>query len=71
MKVAYMGKYYKRAISLMDSSIFPRTSLDKPISNPDMNHSIGLTPVEKSDEEIVESVVSKLRKIGTTRTGKN
>ena len=58
-------KYYKREVSLMDTKIFPRSSLDKPIENPDIDNSDATTPVEKSDEEIVDSVVAELRKIGT------
>ena len=58
-------KYYKREVSLMDAKIFPRSSLDKPIENPDIENSDAITPVEKSDEEIVNNVVAELRKTGT------
>jgi hypothetical protein len=57
-------KYYKREVSLMDSKIFPRTSLDKPIENPDEDNSIKAVPVEKTDKEIIDNVVSDLRRIG-------
>jgi len=63
-----MGKYYKREISLMNQSIYPRTSLDKPIENPNINNSTEVLPHEKTDQEIVQSVVSNLRKIGTLKT---
>ena len=59
------GKYYKREVSLMDTKIFPRSSLDKPIENPDTENSDTTTPVEKSDKEIVDNVVAELRKTGT------
>jgi hypothetical protein len=58
-------KYYKREVSLMDTKIFPRSSLDKPIENPDIENSDTITPVEKSDEEIVNNVVAELRNTGT------
>jgi len=60
-----MGKYYKREISLMDKKIFPRTSLDMQINNPDIKNSIKADPVEKEDHEIVADVISALRKTGT------
>ena len=60
-----MDAYYKRDISLMDVKIFPRTSLDKTPNNPDINTSIKAVPAEKSDKEIVDYVVSELRKTGT------
>jgi len=60
-----MDKYYKREVSLMDTKIFPRTSLDMQINNPDIVNSIKAQPVEKTDEELVEDVVSALRKTGT------
>jgi hypothetical protein len=62
-----MGNYYKREISLMDKKIFPRTSLDKQINNPDLENSIKTSPVEKEDHEIVADVVSSLRKTGTKK----
>ena len=58
-----MGKYYKREVSLMNDKIFPRTSLDKPIENPDLKNSIETKFDEKSDQEIVNNVVSDLRRI--------
>jgi len=60
-----MGEYYKREVSLMDTNIFPRTSLDMQIDNPDPMNSIVAIPVEKTDEELVENVVSALRRTGT------
>jgi hypothetical protein len=60
-----MGKYYKREVSLMDANIFTRATLDKPIENPDVKNSIKSAPQEKSDQEIVDYVVSELRKTGT------
>ncbi|MCL1813395.1 MAG: hypothetical protein FWG29_07720 [Treponema sp.] len=60
-----MGKYYKREVSMMNKKIFPRTSLDKPIENPDVDNSIKAIPVNKSDQEIVNNVVSDLRRTGT------
>jgi len=60
-----MDKYYKRDISLMDKKIFPRSSLDMQINNPDIKNSIEANPVEKKDQEIVADVVSALRKTGT------
>jgi hypothetical protein len=60
-----MGKYYKREVSLMNGTIFPRATLDKPIENPDVKHSIKAAPQEKSDQEIVDYVVAELRKTGT------
>jgi hypothetical protein len=62
-----MDKYYKREVSLMDAKIFPRTALDKPIENPDINNSISTAPVEKSDKEIIDNVVSALRRTGTKK----
>lgn len=59
------GKYYKREVSLMDTKIFPRTSLDKPIKNPDVDNSIKAVLVEKTDEEIINNVVADLRRTGT------
>ena len=59
------GKYYKRDISLMDTKIFPREYLDKPIHNPDMDNSILAVAVDKGDKEIVDFVVSEMRKTGT------
>jgi len=49
----------------MNNKIFPRSSLDMPIENPDIEHSAKLSPVEKSDEELVDSVVSILGKAWT------
>jgi len=60
-----MGKYYKREVSMMDTKIFPRTSLDKPIENPDIDNSIEAVLVKKSDQEIVNNIVSDLRRTGT------
>jgi hypothetical protein len=60
-----MKKYYKREVSLMDTKIFPRSSLDRPIKNPDPEYSRPVTLVEKSDEELVNDVVSVLKKTGT------
>ena len=45
----------------MDSKIFPRTSLDKPIENPDVNNSIEVKSVYKDDEEIINNVVTSLK----------
>ncbi|MCL2380474.1 MAG: hypothetical protein FWC64_02640 [Treponema sp.] len=64
-----MGNYYKRETSLMDERLYPRTSLDKPIENPDMSNSFGLSPIEKSNQEIIESVVAGLKRIGTVKKG--
>ena len=65
-------KYYKRDISLMNPNLFPRTSLDKSIDNPDFSHSSKMTQIEKSDEEIINNVVSSLKKMGTKkRVGTN
>ena len=58
-----MDKYYKREVSLMDTKVFPRTALDKPIENPDFDNSIMAKPVEKSDKEVIDNVVSALRGI--------
>jgi hypothetical protein len=60
-----MDKYYGREVSLMNTNIFPRTSLDKPIDNPDVDNSIKAVILEKSDQEIVNDVVSALRRTGT------
>jgi hypothetical protein len=66
MSFENIGKYYKREVSLMDTGIFPRDSLDKSIHNPDPHNSISVAPtVEKSDQEIVDNVIKELRKIGT------
>jgi hypothetical protein len=62
---AATGKYYKREVSLMNKSIFPRSALDKPIDNPDVENSTVASFVGKSDQEIVNNVVSALRKTGT------
>jgi hypothetical protein len=59
-----MNKFYKREVSLMNTKVFPRDSLDKPINNPDINNSIKAVPVMKSDQEIVNEVVSNLKKTG-------
>ena len=59
------AKYYKRDVSLMDTSIYPRSSLDKPIDNPDAKNSTGLPHVKKSNKDIVKNVVAMLRKTGT------
>jgi len=66
-----MNKYYKREVSLMNTKIFPRTSLDQPIENPDVNYSTEAKPVEKSDEEIIENVITSLKKIGAKKPGTN
>ena len=60
-----MEEHYKREVSLMDKKIFPRTSLDKPIENPDFDNSVGAKLTEKSDQEIVNNVVSDFRRAGT------
>jgi len=60
-----MDEFYKREVSLMNTNIFPRTSLDTQIENPDIKNSINAKPVEKKDNEIVDNVVSSLRKTGT------
>ncbi|GBU29270.1 hypothetical protein R84B8_02834 [Treponema sp. R8-4-B8] len=60
-----MDKFYKREVSLMNPKIFPRTSLDTQIDNPDIKNSIKANPVEKKEHEIVADVVSALRKTGT------
>jgi len=60
-----MDKYYGREVSLMNTNIFPRASLDKPIDNPDIDKSIKAVVLEKSDQEIVNDVVSALRRTGT------
>jgi hypothetical protein len=57
-----MDKFYKREVSLMDQRIFPRESLDKPIANPDILNSTPLPPVNQSDKEIVDYVVSDLKR---------
>ena len=54
---------YKRNISLMDPKLFPRSSLDKPIDNPDAYNSIKVNTVEKTDKEIIDSVVLSLKKM--------
>ena len=64
-----MENYYKREVSLMDAKIFPRSSLDTQTENPDFMNSIATTPIEKTDEELVNDVVSILRKTGTRKTG--
>ena len=64
-----MDKYYKREVSLMDAKIFPRVSLDMQIDNPDIKNSVIVKPIEKTDKELVEEVVSALRKTGTRETG--
>jgi hypothetical protein len=46
----------------MDQRIFPRESLDKPIDNPDRLNSIPILPVEQNDKEIVDYVVSDLKR---------
>ena len=64
--------YYKRNVSLMDPNLFPRASLDKSIENPDLNTSSKMMQVEKSDQEIIDNVVSNLRKMATNKeVGKN
>jgi hypothetical protein len=57
-----MDKFYKRSVSLMDQRIFPWESLDKPIGNPDKLNSIPVYPVNQSDQEIVDYVVSDLKR---------
>ena len=57
-----MDKFYKRDVSLMDQRIFPRESLDKPIDNPDKLNSVPILPVNQSDKEIVDYVVSDLKR---------
>jgi hypothetical protein len=47
----------------MDSRIFPRESLDKPIDNPDKLNSVQAAPVDQSDKEIVDYVVSDLKRM--------
>lgn len=54
---------YKRNISLMDPKIFPRSSLDKPIDNPDAYNSIRVDLAEKPDKEIIDNVVLSLKKM--------
>jgi len=63
--------YYKRNVSLMDPKLFPRTSLDKPFDNPDIVNSYAVKPVEKSDQEIINNVVSSLKRMGTKEAGTN
>jgi hypothetical protein len=46
----------------MDQRIFPRESLDKPIANPDISNSTPVSPVNQSDQEIVDYVVSDLKR---------
>jgi hypothetical protein len=58
-----MNEYYKRDVSLMDQRIFPRESLDKPIGNPDGLNFIPILPVDQSDKEIVDYVVSDLKRM--------
>jgi hypothetical protein len=58
-----MGKFYKRDVSLMDPRIFPRETLDKPIDNPDRSNSIPILPVNQADKEIVDYVVSDLKRM--------
>ena len=58
-----MGGFYKREVSLMDDKLFPRTALDTPIENPDLSTSVKITVVEQSDEDIVDYVVSDLKRI--------
>lgn len=58
-------QYYKRDVSLMDTNIFPRKSLDMSIHNPDFSNSFFVSASEKSDQEIVDFVVSELKKTGT------
>jgi hypothetical protein len=57
-----MDKFYKREVSLMDQRIFPRESLDKPIANPDISNSTPVSLVNQSDQEIVDYVVSDLKR---------
>lgn len=64
-----MEKYYKREVSLMDTKIFPRASLDAQIDNPDFMNSIKARPVDKTDEELVEDVVSALKRTGIKKSG--
>jgi hypothetical protein len=61
-----MDKFYKRDVSLMDQRIFPRESLDKPIDNPDKLNSLSVSPVGQSDKEIVDYVVSDLKRMPKT-----
>jgi hypothetical protein len=61
-----MNEYYKRDVSLMDPRIFPRESLDKPIDNPDKLNSTGVAPMIQSDKEIVDYVVSDLKRMPRT-----
>jgi hypothetical protein len=58
-----MDKFYKRSVSLMDQRIFPRESLDKPIANPNISNSTPVSQVNQSNQEIVEYVVSDLKRI--------
>lgn len=60
-----MDEYYKRNVSLMDQKLFPRTSLDKSPENPDLDSSIKVPHVDKTDREIVNNVVSALKQTGT------
>jgi hypothetical protein len=64
-----MGNFYKREVSLMDTKIFPRASLDMQIENPDVKNSVIVKPVEKTDKELVEEVVSALNKTGARKAG--
>jgi hypothetical protein len=59
-----MARFYKREVSLMDKKIFPRSSLDMQVDNSIFMNSIMAKPVEKTDEQIIEDVVSSLKKIG-------
>jgi hypothetical protein len=58
----YTMGYYKREVSLMDPKLFPRDSLDKPIENPNRDISIHASPIPQTNEEIVNYVVSDLKK---------
>ena len=49
----------------MDDKFFPRNYLDKSIHNPDLENSISVAVVDKSDQEIVDYVVSQLKNTGT------
>ena len=60
-----MEKHYKREVSLMNAKIFPRTSLDKSPENPAGETSVKANPVDKSDQEVVNNVVSALKQTGT------
>jgi hypothetical protein len=58
-----MNEYYKRDVSLMDQRIFPRESLDNPMNNLDKLNS---TPMSQSDKEIIDYVVSDLKRMPKT-----